>query len=700
MQLYTLLFIVIGYLAIGTSFANSIDSNALPTGHSAEIMKRMFGEVRAYSFQHQVDKKSEKAEKDVVQETGKLKDAVQQVVDNASSPKNSNSLVEAVPSKAAAHPSSTSHGNKKNEAKPKASPAPSKNTNSNATPKASLKDAGKLFDSVWSSTVAKKSNSNLRGSGKKEAEEKEEKHEADLKRSYDALDKSSPETKEALVETSEKTKTGTTSQLDAKEKELKLSENNPFYEKYSSTEKVPKKKDLLHDDSGDEDDDSSLIEEQQQQSGEPMTSSDKDVTMNTAETMSAVAAMNQPVAHPVNSAWNPLNQDHTPQALTYGSVPSADAPHMPASIYPMGSVEASGSVVPNPTFLAGSHGSVNSQYVQSPTIGMQPQQMSAALPGYNAGYQAGLLAARSSASQTALIEQTQQQQQGNKFDQGYQAGLAAAKYKAGYEAGIHALDQKKQQPEQKAVAAAAPAPVAGQQQRFVQVPVGKQALVATAPQVQPQQLVIKVVQEKSSSSPSVEKFAPAKVQPKQRLISKASLFSNNGLVDNHQQLQARKQKPNINRNENKNSMALLDVQSKSTATKGEDKGVYNGNYLASWPPPQGTQQHLASPLLGNAVAPAVPPPSPPQIGMAPAPPPASHISNTPDVLPQPTPPTEATDVRYGVKRFPDQSDAGSWAGGANTEAKSNGDEGEPLLNEPLMTPFGREDTQNAAGVMK
>ena len=63
MQLYTLLFIVIGYLAIGTSFANSIDSNALPTGHSAEIMKRMFGEVRAYSFQHQVDKKSEKAEK-------------------------------------------------------------------------------------------------------------------------------------------------------------------------------------------------------------------------------------------------------------------------------------------------------------------------------------------------------------------------------------------------------------------------------------------------------------------------------------------------------------------------------------------------------------------------------------------------------------------------------------------------------------
>ena len=127
---------------------------------------------------------------------------------------------------------------------------------------------------------------------------------------------------------------------------------------------------------------------------------------------------------------------------------------------------------------------------------------------------------------------------------------------------------------------------------------------------------------------------------------------------------------------------------------------YNGNYLASWPPPHGTQQHLMTPLLGNAVAPAVPPPSPPQIGMAPPPPPASTISNTPDVLPQPTPPTEASDVRYGAKRFPDQSDAGSWPGGAGTDARQSGEQGEPLLNEPLMTPFGKEDTQNAMGVMK
>merc|ERR1712167_441016 len=202
-----------------------------------------------------------------------------------------------------------------------------------------------------------------------------------------------------------------------------------------------------------------------QEGREPMTSSDKDVTMNTAETMSAVAAMNQPVAHPVNSAWNPLNQDHTPQALTYGAVPSANAPHMPANIYPLGSVDSAGSVVPSPTYLAGSHGVVNSQYVRSPDVGTMPQQM------------------------TAVLEQKQQQQPAvNKYNQGYQAGVAAAKYKAGYEAGLHSLQQQQQQQQP---AAAAPAPVAAanaqQQQRFVQVPVGTQAKVANAaPQVQQQ----------------------------------------------------------------------------------------------------------------------------------------------------------------------------------------------------------------------
>ena len=80
---------------------------------------------------------------------------------------------------------------------------------------------------------------------------------------------------------------------------------------------------------------------------------------------------------------------------------------------------------------------VNSQYLRSPGVSTMPQQMSASLPGYNSGYQAGLAAAQGNAQQTALIEQRQHPV--NKFKEGYEAGLAAAKYKAGYEAGLHAL---------------------------------------------------------------------------------------------------------------------------------------------------------------------------------------------------------------------------------------------------------------------
>ena len=116
-----------------------------------------------------------------------------------------------------------------------------------------------------------KSKGNLRGAPAQKAEEhaKEEKHEADLKRSYDALDKSTPETKEALVETSEKTsaatKSGLGAKLDAKEKALKMTENNPFYEKYSSTEKVKKNPAPRNEDDQEQDDQPSLIEEQQGQ---------------------------------------------------------------------------------------------------------------------------------------------------------------------------------------------------------------------------------------------------------------------------------------------------------------------------------------------------------------------------------------------------------------------------------------------------
>ena len=137
-------------------------------------------------------------------------------------------------------------------------------------------------------------------------------------------------------------------------------------------------------------------------------------------------------------------------------------------------------------------------------------------------------------------------------------------------------------------------------------------VVGAAPQVQqqlqqqPQQVIIKVVQDKPSTATAV-KYTPAKVHPQQRLISKASLLSNNGMTNNRQQFQQPQQK-NINSNSNRNNLALLDVKSKSKSKVKEPSGVYDGNYLASWPPPQGTQQHLMTPLLGNAVAPAVPPP--------------------------------------------------------------------------------------------
>ena len=90
-----------------------------------------------------------------------------------------------------------------------------------------------------------------------------------------------------------------------------------------------------------------------------------------------------------------------------------------------------------------------------------------------------------------------------------------------------------------------------------------------------------------------------------------------------------------------------------------------------------------------------PPPTPPQIGMAPAPPVSSRVSDTPDVLPQPTPSTDPSDVRFGNKRFPDQADAAGWQG--NAASHSPEEQGEPILNEPLMTPLSKPDTMEASG---
>merc|ERR1711968_156467 len=132
--------------------------------------------------------------------------------------------------------------------------------------------------------------------------------------------------------------------------------------------------------------------------------------------------------------------------------------------------------------------------------------------------------------------------------------------------------------------------------------------------------------------------------------------------------------------------AFLEAAAKANA---KDSPMYNGNYLQNWPPPNEQHTNLMAPLLArSAVAPAVPPPTPPQIGMSPAPPVSSRILDTPDVLPQAPPPTHASDAR-----FPTQSDASTWNGGAGAKESSKEREGEPLLKPtPQMTPFGKDDT--------
>ena len=90
------------------------------------------------------------------------------------------------------------------------------------------------------------------------------------------------------------------------------------------------------------------------------------------------------------------------------------------------------------------------------------------MPGYNAGYQAGLAAAE--APTDSIIGATATSPV-NKFKEGYEAGLAAAKYKAGYEAGLHALEEKssKVAPKPAVKQPTVQAQQQQQQQRFVQV---------------------------------------------------------------------------------------------------------------------------------------------------------------------------------------------------------------------------------------
>ena len=130
-------------------------------------------------------------------------------------------------------------------------------------------------------------------------------------------------------------------------------------------------------------------------------------------------------------------------------------------------------------------------------------------------------------------------------------------------------------------------------------------------------------------------------------------------------------------------------QRQSQRQSQQEAPSFDGNYLKRWPPSPGSST-LSSHMIGvNMVTPAVPPPAPPPIGMAPPPPPASHIMDTPDVLPQPTPPVMATDARWGTKQFPTQSDAGV----PSLQSRTSQDPpSEPLQNEPLMTPYSRDNT--------
>lgn len=99
------------------------------------------------------------------------------------------------------------------------------------------------------------------------------------------------------------------------------------------------------------------------------------------------------------------------------------------------------------------------------------------------------------------------------------------------------------------------------------------------------------------------------------------------------------------------------------------------------------------------VAPAVPPPMPPAIQTAPPPPPASKIIDTPDIMPEPTPSTRASDVRYYQSRFASQP-RGAPATDSFQQLQTDvahsvystsraGD-----LDTPQMTPYGREQTSS------
>ena len=156
---------LVGVFVLLCAFCAALNDNELPSGKSADIMKRMFGEVRPYSFQH--PRPESKVEDAVLNETAKLSDAVQQVKDNDiahdGSRDNSNSLVPPAPTGPATTAAAVS------PSVSKASTQPVKKPESKVpVPKMSSTAAVKIFDAVFSAKNAPgkpslQSKGNLRG---------------------------------------------------------------------------------------------------------------------------------------------------------------------------------------------------------------------------------------------------------------------------------------------------------------------------------------------------------------------------------------------------------------------------------------------------------------------------------------------------------------------------------------------------------
>ncbi len=641
-----------------------------PSGRSAEIMTHMFGAVKPYAYQQKKTEAKQPVEKSSVEKGAAVpKQAVDEfsITDNSKMPtvdpakfeEKRPAVVQAEPTKKAeAAPSPPKEQNVAKPSPPKEQNVAKPSAPQHAEPKrvaaptvakpfVTPKQADKLFDRVFSKE----------GNGKTATAETTAKR------------KNKPEIATSLVEEKGKTAHNPRENDGRWVKNLrgifkrtsKPILNEAFVEeraqKIAKAEENRRRKALERKQQQEAAAKATILVEtkeasrQQARAAEPMQNDDRLQTMNTAQTMSAVTALNNPqFAHPVNSLWNPLNQGSTPQADTYASAPSPGFVNQPVSTVP------NGNMVP-------------------------PHS------DYQSGYQAGLAAAQQNAPSLLQMNNNnnrmvqpmryQQQQQPMRFQQQQQPmGFQQQQQPMGF--------QQQQQP------------MRFQQQPRAQVPTQansyKAGYAAAKREQQGYQAGFKAamkMQMNANTKPGAT-FARQQEQVKEKLAHTPSqkLIPRSILKIDDPGMTAKIEAgaPAVPRNS-----AFLEAAAKLNAKK--DAPVYNGNYLQNWPPPSEQHTNLMAPLLARSgIAPAVPPPTPPQIGMSPAPPVSSRVLNTPDVLPQAPPPTHASDARY-----PTQSDAHTWDGGHGTEKVNKESEGEPLIKSPQMTPFGKDDTMNAMG---